>query len=398
MDLEFSGEHLAFQNNVRKFLEENLPPDIRDTMKGGLRLERDDHIRWQNILAEQGWMAPAWPEEHGGCGWSVVERYIFDEECGRAGAPRVIAFGTKMVGPVIYTFGTDEQKAKYLPRILNNEDWWCQGYSEPGAGSDLASLQCKAVRDGDHYAVNGTKTWTTLAQWADMMFCLVRTSTEGKKQEGISFLLIDMKIPGVEVKPIITIDGGHEVNMVHLTDVKVPVADRVGEENKGWTYAKYLLRHERGGTAGISNSKAKLKRLKHIAGGVSAGGRPLIDDLDFRRDIAKVEIELQALEYTDLRYLMTAASGAPIGAEVSMLKLRGTEIQQRISELLMQAMGYYANPYMPEALEYGWNEEPVGFEEAPPLAPAYFNMRKTSIYGGSNEIQRNIIAKMVLGL
>ncbi|NKB60404.1 MAG: pimeloyl-CoA dehydrogenase large subunit [Alphaproteobacteria bacterium] len=398
MNLEFSGEHLAFQQKVRTFLEENLPSDIQDKMKGGLRLERDDHVRWQNILAKQGWMAPAWPAEYGGCGWSTVERYIFDEECGRAGAPRVIAFGTKMVGPVIYTFGSDEQKAKYLPRILNNEDWWCQGYSEPGSGSDLASLQCKAVRDGDHYIVNGTKTWTTLAQWADMIFCLVRTSNEGKRQEGISFLLIDMDQPGIEVKPIITIDGGHEVNMVHFTDVKVPVADRVGEENKGWTYAKYLLQHERGGTAGISNSKAKVGRLKEIAGGIKAGGETLMDDIDFKRDVAKVEIELQALEYTDLRYLMTAASGAPIGAEVSMLKLRGTEIQQRISELLMQAMGYYANPYMPEAMEYGWNEEPVGFAEAPPLAPAYFNIRKTSIYGGTNEIQKNIIAKMVLGL
>ncbi len=398
MNLEFSGEHLAFQQKVRTFLEENLPSDIQDKMKGGLRLERDDHVRWQNILAKQGWMAPAWPAEYGGCGWSTVERYIFDEECGRAGAPRVIAFGTKMVGPVIYTFGSDEQKAKYLPRILNNEDWWCQGYSEPGSGSDLASLQCKAVRDGDHYIGNGTKTWTTLAQWADMIFCLVRTSNEGKRQEGISFLLIDMDQPGIEVKPIITIDGGHEVNMVHFTDVKVPVADRVGEENKGWTYAKYLLQHERGGTAGISNSKAKVGRLKEIAGGIKAGGETLMDDIDFKRDVAKVEIELQALEYTDLRYLMTAASGAPIGAEVSMLKLRGTEIQQRISELLMQAMGYYANPYMPEAMEYGWNEEPVGFAEAPPLAPAYFNIRKTSIYGGTNEIQKNIIAKMVLGL
>lgn len=398
MDLEFSGEHLAFQQKVRTFLEENLPADIRDKMKGGLRMERDDHVRWQDILAAQGWMAPAWPAEYGGCGWSTVERYIFDEECGRAGAPRVIAFGTKMVGPVIYTFGSDEQKAKYLPRILNNKDWWCQGYSEPGSGSDLASLQCKAVRDGDHYIVNGTKTWTTLAQWADMIFCLVRTNNDGKKQEGISFLLIDMKQPGIEVKPIITIDGSHEVNMVHFTDVKVPVADRVGEENKGWTYAKYLLQHERGGTAGISNSKAKIGRLKELAGGIKAGGETLMDDIDFKRDVAKVEIELQALEYTDLRYLMTAASGAPIGAEVSMLKLRGTEIQQRISELLMQAMGYYANPYMPEAMEYGWNEEPVGFAEAPPLAPAYFNIRKTSIYGGTNEIQKNIIAKMVLGL
>ncbi|MDA0664830.1 MAG: acyl-CoA dehydrogenase family protein, partial [Proteobacteria bacterium] len=245
MDLAFSGEYRDFQNDVRAFLAANLPQDIREKVTRGLRLERDDHQRWQNILSAKGWIAPGWPVEHGGTGWSAVQRYIFDEECGRAGAPGVIPFGTKFVGPVIYTFGSEAQKRHYLPRILNNDDWWCQGYSEPGAGSDLASLQIRAVRDGDHYVVNGTKTWTTLAQWATKMFCLVRTSTEGKKQEGISFLLIDMAQPGIEVKPIVTIDGGREINMVHLTDVKVPVADRIGEENKGWTYAKFLLQHER---------------------------------------------------------------------------------------------------------------------------------------------------------
>jgi alkylation response protein AidB-like acyl-CoA dehydrogenase len=398
MDLEFSDEHRAFQKKVRAFVAKNLPADIQEKVTGGLKLERDDFVRWQNILSKQGWLAIGWPVEFGGPGWSAVQRFIFEEECSRAGAPNVVPFGTKMVGPVIYTFGSDEQKKYYLPRILNNQDWWCQGYSEPGAGSDLASLQTRAIRDGDHYIVNGTKTWTTLAQWADMMFCLVRTSTEGKRQAGISFFLIDMKLPGIEVKPITLIDGSREVNMVHLTDVRVPVANRVGEENKGWTYAKYLLQHERSGTAGVANSKAQINRLKKIAARERAGGRFLIDDPDFRRQIAEVEIELQALEYTDLRYVMTAASGQPVGAETSMLKLRGTEIQQRISELLMQAMGPYALPYLPEAMEYGWNEDPVGPAVAPPLAPAYFNKRKTSIYGGSNEIQRDILAKMVLGL
>ena len=398
MDLEFSDEHRAFQKKVRAFVAKNLPADIQEKVTGGLKLERDDFVRWQNILSKQGWLAIGWPVEFGGPGWSAVQRFIFEEECSRAGAPNVVPFGTKMVGPVIYTFGSDEQKKYYLPRILNNQDWWCQGYSEPGAGSDLASLQTRAIRDGDHYIVNGTKTWTTLAQWADMMFCLVRTSTEGKRQAGISFFLIDMKLPGIEVKPITLIDGSREVNMVHLTDVRVPVANRVGEENKGWTYAKYLLQHERSGTAGVANSKAQINRLKKIAARERAGGRFLIDDPDFRRQIAEVEIELQALEYTDLRYVMTAASGQPVGAETSMLKLRGTEIQQRISELLMQAMGPYALPYLPEAMEYGWNEDPVGPAVAPPLTPAYFNKRKTSIYGGSNEIQRDILAKMVLGL
>jgi alkylation response protein AidB-like acyl-CoA dehydrogenase len=398
MDLEFSDEHRAFQKKVRAFVAKNLPADIQEKVTGGLKLERDDFVRWQNILSKQGWLAIGWPVEFGGPGWSAVQRFIFEEECSRAGAPNVVPFGTKMVGPVIYTFGSDEQKKYYLPRILNNQDWWCQGYSEPGAGSDLASLQTRAIRDGDHYIVNGTKTWTTLAQWADMMFCLVRTSTEGKRQAGISFFLIDMKLPGIEVKPITLIDGSREVNMVHLTDVRVPVANRVGEENKGWTYAKYLLQHERSGTAGVANSKAQIRRLKKIAAREKAGGRFLIDDPDFRRQIAEVEIELQALEYTDLRYVMTAASGQPVGAETSMLKLRGTEIQQRISELLMQAVGPYALPYLPEAMEYGWNEDPIGPAVAPPLASAYFNKRKTSIYGGSNEIQRDILAKMVLGL
>ncbi len=398
MDLQFSDTDLEFQQTVRKFLEENLPTDIREKVKGGLALGKDDYVRWQTILYKQGWLAPEWPKEHGGTDWSPVQRYIFNEESAHAYAPRLIAFGLKMVGPVIYTFGSDEQKQKYLPRILNQEDFWCQGYSEPGAGSDLASLQTRAVRDGDHYIVNGTKTWTTMAQHADMMFCLCRTDPDVKFQEGISFLLIDMHQPGIEVSPIRTLDGGQEINTVFLTDVKVPVSDRVGEENKGWTYAKFLLGHERSGIARIGASKAQLAKLLEIAAQERCGDGLLIDDEDFKRDVAQVEIDLHTLEYTELRALMSAAKGESPGPEANVLKIRGTELQQRIAQLLMQTLGYYAMPFVPEAKEYGYNEEPIGPDYAAPLASHYFNIRKASIYGGSNEIQRNIIAKMVLGL
>ena len=398
MDLEFTDELRDFQQEVRGFIEERLPGDIRTKVERFLTLGKDDYLRWQDILAEKGWLVYSWPVEHGGTGWSPVQRYIFEEEMGRANAPRIIPFGPKMVGTVIYTFGSDAQKAKYLPAIAGNETWWCQGYSEPDAGSDLASLRTRAVRDGDHYVVNGTKTWITTAQWADMMFCLARTDTEVKPQEGISFVLVDMRTPGVEVRPIVTIDGGREINTVYLTDVKVPVENRIGEENKGWTYAKFLLGHERFGIARLSESKARLSWLKDIARRHRVGGALLADDADFMRSVAETEIELTALEYTELRALMNAEQGQSPGVEANMLKIRGTDVQQKISEMLMKAMGYYAAPYVPEAMEYGWNEAPVGPEYAAALAPAYFNMRKTSIYGGTNEIQRNIIARMVLGL
>ena len=398
MDLEFTDELRNFQQEVRAFIEKRLPVDLRKKVERFLKLGKEDYLRWQDILAEKGWLVYSWPVEHGGTGWSPVQRYIFEEEMGRANAPRIIPFGPKMVGPVIYTFGSDAQKAKYLPAIAGNETWWCQGYSEPDAGSDLASLRTRAVRDGDHYVVNGTKTWITTAQWADMMFCLARTDTEVKPQEGISFVLIDMRTPGVEVRPIVTIDGGREINTVYLTDVKVPVENRIGEENKGWTYAKFLLGHERFGIARLSESKARLSWLKDIARRHRVGGALLADDADFMRSVAETEIELTALEYTELRALMNAEQGQSPGVEANMLKIRGTDVQQKISEMLMKAMGYYAAPYVPEAMEYGWNEAPVGPEYAAALAPAYFNMRKTSIYGGTNEIQRNIIARMVLGL
>ena len=397
MDLEFTDELRDFQREVRAVIEERLPADIRTKVERFLSLGKDDYLRWQDILAERGWLVYSWPVEHGGTGWSPVQGYIFEEEMGRARAPRIIPFGPKMVGPVICTFGSDAQKAKYLPAIAANETWWCQGYSEPDAGSDLASLRTRAVRDGDHYVVNGTKTWTTAAHWADMMFCLVRTDTEVKPQEGISFLLLDMRDPGVEVRPIVTMDGGREINTVYLTDVKVPVENRIGEENRGWTCAKFLLGHERFGIARLSESKARLAYLSEIARRHRVGGALLADDPDFMRSVAETEIELTALEFTELRALMNAEQGKAPGVEANMLKIRGTEVQQKISEMLMKAMGYYALPYVPEAMEYGWNEAPIGPEHASGLAPAYFNMRKTTIYGGNNEIQRNIIARMVLG-
>ena len=398
MDLEFTDELRDFQREVRAVIEERLPADIRTKVERFLTLGKDDYRRWQDILAERGWLVYSWPVEHGGTGWSPVQGYIFEEEMGRARAPRIMPFGPKMVGPVICTFGSDAQKAKYLPAIAANETWWCQGYSEPDAGSDLASLRTRAVRDGDHYVVNGTKTWTTAAHWADMMFCLVRTDTEVKPQEGISFLLLDMRDPGVEVRPIVTMDGGREINTVYLTDVKVPVENRIGEENRGWTYAKFLLGHERFGIARLSESKARLAYLSEIARSHHVGGTLLAGDADFMRSVAETKIELTALEFTELRALMNAEQGKAPGVEANMLKIRGTEVQQKISEMLMKAMGYYALPYVPEAMEYGWNEAPIGPEHAAGVAPTYFNMRKTTIYGGTNEIQRNIIAKMVLGL
>ncbi len=397
MDLEFTDELRDFRREVRAFIEERLPGDLRTKVERFLTLGKDDYLRWQDILAEKGWLVHSWPEEYGGTGWSPVQHYIFEEEMARANAPRIVPFGPKMVGPVICTFGTDAQKAKYLPDIAGNRTWWCQGYSEPDAGSDLASLRTRAIRDGDHYVVNGAKTWTTGAHWADMMFCLVRTDTGAKPQEGISFVLVDMRDPGVEVRPIVTIDGGREINTVHLTDVKVPVEDRVGEENRGWTCAKFLLGHERFGIARLAESKARLSYLKEIARRHRVGGTLLADDADFMHRVAETEIELAALEFTELRALMDAERGKAPGVEANMLKVRGTEVQQKLSELLMKAMGYYALPHVPEAMEHGWNEAPVGPGYAAGPAAAYFDTRKTSIYGGTNEIQRNIIAGTVLG-
>ena len=398
MHLDYSAGDHAFRDEVRAFLKDNLPPAIAAKMKGGQMLSKQDFLDWQAKLLARGWLAHSWPEEYGGSGFTPFQKHIFEEECVNAGAPELPPFGLNMLGPVLIKFGSDEQKAHYLPRILDGTDWWCQGYSEPGAGSDLASLKTRAVRDGDHYVVNGQKTWTTLGQYADWIFCLVRTSTEGKPQEGISFLLIDLDTPGVTMRPIITIEGDHEVNEVFFDDVRVPAANLVGVENKGWTCAKYLLTHERTGIAGVAYAKAALAKLKRVAGETEDEDGPLIDDPHFAARMASVEIDLMAMELTNLRVVSQAQDGGVPGPESSMLKIKGTQIRQELSDLLRRAVGPYALPFTPEVLEDGSNEAPVGPDYATPLAGQYFNRRKYSIYGGSNEIQRNIISKMVLGL
>ncbi len=395
MDLNFSAEELAFRDEVRAFIDANYPKHLKGKV---LRedLSKEDFLAWHKILGKKGWSAPAWPSEYGGTGWTATQRYIWLEENARAETIPPLPFGVSMVGPVIYTFGTPEQKQRFLPGILSGEVWWAQGYSEPGAGSDLASLKTRAVREGDHYIVNGQKTWTTLGQHADWGFFLVRTDTSAKQQEGISFLLIDMKSPGVTVRPIKLLDGGYEVNDVFLENVKVPVDQRIYEENKGWTCAKFLLAHERAGIAGVARSKRNVERLKSIAKAeIGDDGKPLIEDEDFQRKLSELEIDLSALEMTELRTLAREQAGKGPGPESSLLKIKGTEIQQRLTELTLEAVGNYAQPY-PRGL--GSNEFPVGPDYAGAAAPIYFNWRKASIYGGSNEIQRNIIAKMVLGL
>jgi alkylation response protein AidB-like acyl-CoA dehydrogenase len=400
MDLHYSDEDLAFRDKVRAFLDSHLPKDLQAKVLKHLRLSKDDFVRWHKILAKQGWVAPGWPVEFGGPGWTPVQRHLFEEECARAGTPRVMPFGIDMVAPVIMAFGNQQQKDYFLPRILSCEDWWCQGYSEPGSGSDLASLKTTAVRhvdnEGEHYIVNGQKTWTTLAQHADMIFCLVRTDPTVRKQEGISFLLIDMHAPGVTVRPIIMLDEDHEVNEVFFDNVRVPAANLVGEENRGWTYAKYLLGHERTGIAAVGRSKRELAFLKRLARREQKNGRPLLEDPLFAAKVADLEIELMALEMTVLRVL-AKASKAP-GPEASVLKVRGTDIQQTLTELMLEAAGPLALPFDAAYLEGERAHSIAGDDDAAPLVSYYFNYRKTSIYGGSNEIQRNIISQMILGL
>ncbi len=398
MDLTFTEEERRFRDEVRAFLEASLPAAMRHRLLEGLHVPPEDTVAWQRILFRKGWGGPSWATEFGGTGWDPVRQFIFEEECAAAGTPRLLPFGLKMVGPVIQRFGNAAQHARFLPRILSGEDWWCQGYSEPESGSDLASLRTLAVRQGDHYLVTGQKTWITLAQHADWIFCLVRTDRTGKAQAGISFLLIDMKSPGVEVRPITMLDGGHEVNEVWFEDVRVPVENLVGEENKGWTYAKFLLGHERANIAGIGGSKRELIRLKRIAAEERKHGRPLSEDPFFAARLAQVEIDLMALEITNLRVLSAEAEKRAPGPEASLLKIKGTEIQQALTELMVQAVGPYALPFRIEALQDGFAGPPVGPEYAAPLAATYCNMRKTSIYGGSNEIQKNIISQMILGL
>ncbi|APA84374.1 acyl-CoA dehydrogenase family protein [Paraburkholderia sprentiae WSM5005] len=402
MDLNFTPEEQAFRASVLAFLRGKLPPRLADKVHGGRRLTRDDMAEWHAILNAQGWLASHWPKEYGGPGWNAVQKFIFDNECALAGAPRVVPFGVNMLGPVLIKYGSEAQKRHWLPRILDGSDWWCQGYSEPGAGSDLASVRTTAVRgedaQGEHYIVNGQKTWTTLAHYANMIFCLVRTATHLRKQEGISFLLIDMNTPGVEVRPIITLDGEHEVNEVFFTDVRVPAGNLVGEENKGWTYAKYLLTYERTNIAGVGFSVAAFNRLRKIAAKQLRNGRPLAENPAFAARMARVEIDLENMKTTNLRVIAAVAGGGAPGAESSMLKIRGTEIRQEISSLTRRAMGAYAQPCVEDALHEGFDGLPVGPDEAASAAAQYFNNRKLSIFGGSNEIQKNIISKMILGL
>ncbi len=397
MDMSFSPEELAFRDEVRAFIADNYPQELKGGRRTRGEMSKDDILKWHRILYKKGWVVPHWPVEYGGTGWTITQRYIWNEENARAETSPLLPFGLSMVGPVIYTFGNEEQKKRFIPGILSADDWWCQGYSEPGSGSDLASLRTKAVREGDHYIVNGGKTWTTLAQFADWMFCLVRTDANVKAQEGISFLLIDMKTPGITVRPIITMDGAHEVNEVFLEDVKVPVENLIGEENKGWTYAKFLLGNERSGIAGVARSKKAIERLKNIANAELVDGSPLMKTDEFSRKVAELEIDLSALEVTELRTLAAESKGRGPGPEASILKIKGTEIQQRITELAVEAVGNYALVQAPR-MEVTGNEFVPGPDYSAGTAQDYFNMRKTSIYGGSNEIQHNIIAKMVLGL
>jgi alkylation response protein AidB-like acyl-CoA dehydrogenase len=383
MHLNYTPEEEAFRAAVRAFLAAELPDEMRDRIRSARRLDKDDILRWQKILYRRGWGAGMWPKRFGGADWTVFQQHIFDEECATAGAPAQLPFAIRMVAPVLMTFGNAAQQEYFLPRILAGEHWWCQGYSEPGAGSDLASLRTAAVRDGAEYVVTGQKTWNTLGQYADWIFCLVRTQSTGRQQEGISFLLIDMKSPGVSVRPIITLDGEHEINDIFFDNVRVPVANRVGEENRGWTYAKFLLGHERTNTAGIGNCKRALARLKQMAAAPGLNSRAMWADARFRDRIARVELELTALEITNLRVLsaMSRGSQAP-GPEVSVLKIKGSEIIQELAELQMHVLGPAAIPFLADA----------------PTSSQYFNLRKTTIYAGSTEIQKNIIAKLVLGL
>ena len=392
MDTSFSAEDLAFRDEVREFFAK----EWNDNIIAGLRNPetfRETMTAWHKALYNKGWAAPNWPEEYGGTGWNSTQKYIFDYERAAAGAQSLMPFGLQMVGPVIFTFGNDEQKQKFLPPTLAGDMWWCQGYSEPGAGSDLASLKTKAERDGDHYVVNGAKIWTSYAQMADWIFCLVRTSSEGKKQEGISFLLIDMKSEGIKVNPIHTIDGHHTLNETEFNNVRVPVENLIGEENKGWTYAKALLAHERTGIANVSDSKRNLDQLKELAEKESQGGRPLIEDAAFQRRLSDIEIDLMALEYTELRVLAQVATGGAPGPESSLLKIKGTEIQQAIQELRMEIAGYYQGVFVPEG-----EQDLSGHEFGDLARNRYMYGRAATIYGGSNEVQKNIIAKAVLGL
>lgn len=407
MDLEFSKEDLAFRDEVRAFIAEAFDDDMRahSAQSKNAHIDKAGQVRWLKRLNDKGWIAPDWPKEYGGTGWSHAQKYIFDMEMALAGAPSTSNMGLKMCAPVVMAFGTPEQKAQHLPKILSTDVWWCQGYSEPGSGSDLASLSMKAERDGDYYVLNGSKIWTTYAQWADWMFCLVRTSNEDIRQKGISFLLLEMNTPGITIVPLPTLDGppegDQEINQVFFENVRVPVANRIGEEGQGWTYAKYLLQFERGNpyAAGLTNQLQKVRKIASLE--PSDGGGRMIDDPDFRKKLSEMQIKVDVLNATELRMFSARTSGEAMGAASSMLKLEGSQAQQAVTELALEAAGIYAQPFVRDTwaeIRGERNEPRAGPDYAATLAPTYFNYRKTSIYAGSNEIQHNIMAKMVLGL
>lgn len=398
MNLDFTVADQAFREEVKNFLNEHLSQDIATKMKADFELSKVEIESWHAVLHQQGWLTYSWPKEYGGTGWNSVQQFIFEEESAMAGAPRILPFGLKMLAPVLMEFGSKEQKDYWLPRMCDGRDWWCQGYSEPGSGSDLASLKTSAVRDGDDYIINGQKTWTTLGQHANMIFCLVRTNATGKPQAGISFILVDLATPGIEMRPIQTFDGGKEVNEVFFTDVRVPASNLVGEENMGWTYAKYLLAHERNGIANVGISNQKLTRLKRLALSQKRRGKPLTEDPLFAARLARLEIELRNLETTNLRVLDGFGRGAGPGPESSMLKIIGSELEQDFDDLTRRALGRHAQAHTPEVFEKGYNGPQVVPKNMANQSTAYFNKRKVSIYGGSNEIQKNIITKMILEL
>jgi alkylation response protein AidB-like acyl-CoA dehydrogenase len=398
MQVTLSPDDEQFCNQVREFIATNLPPDIAEKVEKDQILAKDDYVRWQQILGKKGWLAYTWSAENGGPGWNIVRQYLFDAISSEMNCPPIIPFGTRMVGPVIQAFGTPAQKDRFIGPILHSTEWWCQGYSEPMAGSDLTALKTRAEDRGDHYLVNGQKIWTSWAHYADWMFCLVRTSRHDRPQKGITFLLLDMNSPGVEITPIVALDGTHSLNAVFFTDVRVPKENRIGNEGDGWTYAKFLLSHERLDNASVGFAKRLLKKLKKIAAGEAGGGLPLDQDPAFRLKLVDVEVRLIALDLRVLQMLAEMAAGGSPGPAVSSLKIRGTELCQRILELTMEAAGYYAMPYQKSLILGASEEAPVGPSYAATSAARYFNRRAMSIFGGTNEIQKNIIAKAVLGL
>ena len=394
MDTAFATEELAFRDEVRAFFAQAYDEEMQERLASrDPATYRQAIVDWQKRLHDKGWIAPGWPEEYGGTGWDATQTFIYETERAAAGVRDVLPFGLKMVGPVIYTFGTQEQKERFLPAILSTDDWWCQGYSETGSGSDLASLKTKAELDGDDYVVNGTKIWTSYAQFSDWIFCLVRTNSDGKKQEGITFLLIDMTTPGIKVNPIVSIDGHHSLNEVEFNNVRVPVSNRIGEQDKGWTYAKALLAHERTGIAGVADSQRNLAQIQELAAQEINGGKALLSDALFQKRMSDIEIELMALEFTELRVLASVAVGGAPGAESSLLKIKGTEMQQAVQELRMDVAAYYQG-LLPGDL----SDEQVGHSFGSQSRTAYMYGRAATIYGGSNEVQKNIIAKAILGL